>query len=344
MEKNNVLLIATTADKRDRLDGETVKCKLLRDYLYSIAEINVQSVDTDNWKKHVIYLFFAIIRLYVWSDVIVLSSADNGAHIFLKFLRLINSKKKVYYFVIGGSLSRNIKNKKWNIKEYKNIKRIYVESRLLDTELKAFGLTNVSVLKNFRKIKEFESQYKCTDDLKFVYYGRVIKEKGIEQAIDLITKLNIEGFKCTLDIYGQITDVYYELIQSKFTNEINYKGVISPDNKVEYEILSQYDVFIFPTEYPGECLPGALIDSYIAGLAVLASNWRYAKEYINDGENGIIFQFQDYNDMYNKSKELFDKKELLRFKNNSKMMSKEYMIDNVLNEFKKEILEIVDEK
>ena len=56
-----VLYIATTADNRNRLDGETIKCRLLREYLTEIKEIKVFSVDTDNWKKHIFKLVFFII-------------------------------------------------------------------------------------------------------------------------------------------------------------------------------------------------------------------------------------------------------------------------------------------
>ena len=43
-----VLYIATTADRRNRLDGETVKCRLLRNYLEKIEQIKLVSIDTDH--------------------------------------------------------------------------------------------------------------------------------------------------------------------------------------------------------------------------------------------------------------------------------------------------------
>jgi glycosyltransferase involved in cell wall biosynthesis len=124
-----------------------------------------------------------------------------------------------------------------------------------------------------------------------------------------------------------------------FEDNITYHGEIKPNNKDEYEILSQYDIFIFPTEYQGECLPGALIDCYIAGLAVIASNWKYAKEYINDGKNGYIFEYKNYEDMYNKTIRLIKSDKLEEFKEKSIELSKNYYIENILENFKKELLE-----
>ena len=334
-----VLFIATTADNRNRLDGETIKCRLLREYLNDIKEIKVFSVDTDNWKKHILKLVFLIIFYYFKSDEIIVSSADKGANIVLNFFRKIKTKKNIYYFVIGGSLSRNIKEKEWNIDTYKGVKNIFVEANTLKDDLNELQITNVDVLNNFRKVKKFKINYINDGKIKFVYFGRVIKEKGIEEAIKLIKKLNSENIDCTLDIYGQCKNEYLNEIKRMFDDNISYHGEIKPDSKTEYEILSKYDIFIFPTEYPGECLPGALIDCYISGLAVVASNWKYAKEYILENENGKIFEFKNYDDMYKKTIEMISDNSILKYKKKSKELSKNYILDNLLKNFKEELLE-----
>lgn len=334
-----VLFIATTADNRNRLDGETIKCRLLREYLNDIKEIKVFSVDTDNWKKHILKLVFLIIFYYFKSDEIIVSSADKGANIVLNFFRKIKTKKNIYYFVIGGSLSRNIKEKEWNIDTYKGVKNIFVEANTLKDDLNELQITNVDVLNNFRKVKKFKINYINDGKIKFVYFGRVIKEKGIEEAIKLIKKLNSENIDCTLDIYGQCKNEYLNEIKRMFDDNISYHGEIKPDSKTEYEILSKYDIFIFPTEYPGECLPGALIDCYISGLAVVASNWKYAKEYILENENGKIFEYKNYDDMYKKTIEMISDNSILKYKKKSKELSKNYILDNLLKNFKEELLE-----
>lgn len=334
-----ILYIATTADNRNRLDGETIKCRLLREYLKEIKDVEVLSVDTDNWKKHIIKLVYLVIINFLKCDDIIVSSADNGAHIVLDFFRRIRTKKNIFYFVIGGSLARNIEQKRWNSNTYSNLKHIYVEASTLKEDLNELNIHNVDILSNFRKVDKFNNRYQKSDHIKFVYFGRVIKEKGIEEAIKLVKRLNEEKIKCTLDIYGQCKEEYLKVIQEDFNQNIIYHGEIKPDHKTEYEILSQYDIFIFPTEHPGECLPGALIDCYIAGLAVVASNWKYAKEYILHNQNGKIFEYQDYNDMYIKTIELIKENKLEEYKQKSKELSKKYNLEELLVEFKKELME-----
>ena len=84
-------------------------------------------------------------------------------------------------------------------------------------------------------------------------------------------------------------------------------------------------------------MPGALIDCYISGLAVIASNWTYAKEYIEDGKNGVIFEYKNYEDMYNKAIEMIKDNKIESFKKRSSEISEKYLIENILSNFKEKI-------
>lgn len=334
-----VLYIATMATKRERFDGETTKCNLLKEYLDSLNEIKLTSIDTDNWQKRALLLVRQVLFSLPKNDMLIISAANRGAHIILTFLHRIKSRKPLYYFVIGGSLAEDIEKHHWKIQSYQKATKIYVESKKLKNALEKYSLKNVEVINNFKKIQTFTSQYKKTKNIKFVFYGRVIKEKGIEEAIKLVKRLNAENIASTLDIYGQCKNEYLKKLQTTFDHNIRYHGTLKPDHKTEYETLSAYDIFILPTEYPGECLPGALIDAYIAGLAVIVSNWQYAKEYVTDNKNGKIFQYGNYDDMYQKTVKLIREDNIQEYKQQSKELAKKYDIKNVLQEFRHVLLE-----
>lgn len=338
-QKQRILYIATMATKRKRLDGETTKCNLLKDYLNSINEFEFTSIDTDNWQKGVAQLTCRILSNYTKNDILIVSAANRGAHIILTFLDKVRNRKPLYYFVVGGSLAQDIKKHRWKIQPYQNATRIYVESNELKNALKKYGLTNIEVVPNFKKIKEFTPQYHKTNTTKFVFYGRVIKEKGIEEAIKLIKRLNAENITSSLDIYGQCTDEYLKKLKPSLNDSIKYHGVLEPNNKTEYETLSKYDIFILPTEYSGECLPGALIDAYISRLAVVVSNWKYAKEYVEDSKNGVIFQYGNYDDMYQKTISLIRENSIQKYKQRSRELAQQYNLEQVLLKFKTELLE-----
>ncbi len=326
-----ILFIASVASKRNRLDGETIKNRVFEKFLELQKNIKTKNIDTDNYKKHKISIALKIIFGLFWCDKVIISCSDEGANKVLKFLKKINFKKETYYFVIGGRLSKHITGNRWDLDDYKRITKIFVESKILADQLRGNGIMNIAVVRNFRNVNAFSNKYKKTDALRFVFYGRVIKEKGIEKAIKLVNDLHNSGLKSTLAIYGQIKEDYLRQLTPYLNEYIQYRGEIKPNGESEYEILSNYDIFIFPTEYPGECLPGSLIDARIAGLAVFSSKWEYAKEFINDGEDGVIFN-NNYNDMFSKAKMFFDDSFLSAIRKKSKKRAMEYSVEHVLSE------------
>ncbi|PAK44843.1 glycosyltransferase family 4 protein, partial [Peribacillus simplex] len=138
--------------------------------------------------------------------------------------------------------------------------------------------------------------------LKLVYFSRVLEEKGIELAIDAVNQINNNSKRVELDIIGPIQKEYKnkfnEILKNNKQKEINYKGVLQP-NEI-HENLSNYDVMVFPTYYASEGFPGVVIDAFISGLPVLASDWKYNQEFVTDNFTGSIFKTKDIDDLISK--------------------------------------------
>ena len=329
-----ILLAASTSKKKNRLDGVTIKSRVLEEFLLNQEGITLYSVDTDNYKRD----FFSIILKLIFGirkcDKIVICSSSPGAAKLLKFLRKIKCKKEIYYFVAGGVIGDKIRDHVYDIRNYACLTHIFVESEKLKKQLNNLSLNNVSQLNNFRYIKKFKNNYMNTNEYKFVFFARVNKQKGVEECIRVVQDINKKTkHHVTLDIYGQCTSEYLEELQKMFDENIHYKGAVTPNNKREYEVLSEYDVLLFPTKYYNEGLPGTIIEAYIASLAIVASEWKYAHEYISDSKNGYIFNFDDYNDFYQKVLKILDRKKIEKFKKYSKELSKKYNIEYLLSDF-----------
>lgn len=333
----NVLFLASVSLKNNRLDGVTIKSRTLYDWLVE-KNVHVNLVDTDKWNKNFFLIIYKIFIFLKKSDVIVICSADRGAYYALKLLNLFKVKKNIYYFVAGGRLGDRVVNKEYKINSYKKCTKIYVESEKIKNQLNSMNLNNIEVTNNFRKInfkKEVKELGICT---KFIYFGRVIPEKGIEDSLIVVNNLINKGYEISYDIYGEIDNDYLKYIEKYLNNNIIYKGTYIPDGYNEYELFSKYDALLFPTKYKGECLPGTLIEAYISGLAILASNWRYAKEYIEDDKVGYIFNFNDLKDFEIKlEKMLGNKEKVYAFKCNAQKFSENFNIDYVLNNFLEEL-------
>jgi glycosyltransferase involved in cell wall biosynthesis len=159
--------------------------------------------------------------------------------------------------------------------------------------LRGLGLVNVRVLPNFRKFDEGRQKLYAptTIPLKLVFYSRVVEEKGIELAIESVQQLNRDRdwkVKVVLDIYGPVAASYNERFFQilGLAQNATYKGVLNPDHAPD--TLQRYDLMIFPTFYEGEGFPGALVDASIAGLPVIASDWKYNREVLVDGLTGVL--------------------------------------------------------
>jgi len=337
----NILFLGSISLKRNRLDGVTVKSRCLKNWLDNKEGIKLKVIDTDNWTKNIIKICSEFINNIYKSDVIVISSAQRGANVLIKLLKIIRCKKDVYYFVAGGRLGKYMLSGIYNKKDYYFLKRIYVESDKIVKELHDCGLKNTIKILNFREFN-IEDSFKLNtnvnlmNNINFVFYSRVIKEKGIEDLIFAFNELKKKYRNIYLDIYGQVDDNYLEYLNTIKEEGVKYKGVIIPNNRDEYKILSEYDIFVLPTYYKGECLPGALIDAYISGLAIIASNWEYAQEYIADGTVGYIHKYKDLNDLMNKMEMLILNNDMIiKFKENSQKESIKFKVDNALEDFNK---------
>lgn len=131
--------------------------------------------------------------------------------------------------------------------------------------------------------------------LKLCTFSRVMREKGIEDAVNAVvsvnTALGIQAF--SLDIYGQVDGAqteWFDLLQKEFPPYIRYGGLVPFDKSVD--VLKCYFALLFPTYYEGEGFAGTLIDAYSAGVPVIASDWKYNAELVNE-DVGYVYPTMD---------------------------------------------------
>ena len=280
------------------LDGQTVKTKNVYSALCdSYGSENVFICDTYKIKERFVVVFFGLIDLFFRCDSIIMLPARNGVRIFtplFSFLKFLLNKK-IYYCVIGGWLSDFLSDKAYLSECIKKFDGVLVESQSMKTSLEGSGFLNVVVLPNFKRLKIVDTTSHKTPSeppYKLCTFSRVMKEKGIEDAINAVVKaneiLNTEAF--VLDIYGQIDAGYEERfseLMSCVPNCVNYKGCIPHD--MSTSVLSSYYALLFPTYYEGEGFAGTLLDAFASGLPVIASDWKYNGELVSS-DVGVIFE------------------------------------------------------
>ena len=166
--------------------------------------------------------------------------------------------------------------------------------------LESLGLVNnVFVMPNFKNmeiIKEKEMCFQEKPPFKVCTFSRVMKEKGIEDAVNAVSEINKFYGRAIyeLDIYGQIDlkqKKWFDNLCSTFPPFVKYRGIVPFDKSTQ--VIKNYYLLLFPTHYSGEGFPGTLIDSWSSGVPVIASNWKYNPELISNGKTGYIYNIFD---------------------------------------------------
>lgn len=329
------------------LDGQTIKTKTITNALQSIYGSNeINKIDTYYARKNIVLFLINLMKLHKKSQNIILFPGQNSL-IFCAFVLTILNMfhyRPIHYIVIGGWLPNYISQKKWLKRCLIKFKLIYVETNSMKQLLYKKGITNSVVMPNTKELNilsESNLLYPNDKPFKLCTFSRVIKEKGIEDAINEIKKFNDKHAKLvyTLDIYGQIDSEYkneFKNILNTTPNYIQYKGLIPFDKSVD--ILKNYYALLFPTYYKGEGLAGTLIDAMSSGVPVIASDWKYNTEIIKHKYTGLIFKTKN-NIEFAKCLEwiYIHQDEWNSFRKNCIKEAKKYSLNNIILILTKEL-------
>ena len=153
------------------------------------------------------------------------------------------------------------------------------------------GLTNVKWYPTSRPVPEID-QATLQDDkrcLRFVYVGRVCEAKGMHVLAKAAKGLPKD---VSVDVYGPWND---DLDRNVFDGcqNITYHGALKPEEVVP--TMQKYDASVMPTHYRGEGYPGAILESYFAGLPVIATRWQAIPEIVDESV-GILVEPKNADD------------------------------------------------
>ena len=348
MGKTNkkVGIIGHFGGKETILDGQTIKTKILYEELKKTTDWDIICVDTYYKKKNPFKLLKdTLLCLKSAQDIIVLLSR-NGMRIYFPLLSFYARKfqTRIYHDVIGGNLDTYVKQYT-RYREYLNLFKVnWVETEGLKRKLEKEGIRNCEVIPNFKRLKLANlelNEYK--EPYQFCIFSRVMKEKGIETAINAIQSINTEAERtvCTLDIYGRIDDGYkdqFEKVMGQTTMAIDYKGMVPYDQSVE--AIKKYYALLFPTYWDGEGFPGTIVDAFSAGIPVIGTDWNCNGEIIENKRNGILYPNEEIKDLKEAIKWLIDNKDsMTQMKKQCIESAKKYQPDEYIDRIVRKITE-----
>lgn len=157
------------------------------------------------------------------------------------------------------------------------------EHRIVTDKLKLIPGSGVN-LKNF-ELEEYPKQ----DNIEFIFIGRIMKEKGIEQYIETAKYITSKYKNTIFSIIGSCEEDYKQILNNLQEQKIiKYYGEqidVRPFIKKSY-------CTIHPSFYP-EGMSNVLLESSAMGRPVITTDRPGCKEIVDDGKTGFIVKSQD---------------------------------------------------
>ncbi len=324
-------------------DGQAVRTTIITNELYMrYGRENIAVVNTNAWKKHPFSFLFKTVKLYFTSEKVVVLPADNGFKVVVAIYDFLLKLKKrqLYDVVIGGYLPKLLEEKPKYINKLKKYKALFVQTDNLKKDLEKFGLDNIHILSNLKRLNTRKPEDLVLNGEKYLsvcILSRVSEDKGIEDAVNAVRLFNQKygEIRIKLDIYGMILPQYkerFEQLLSENKEFVSYNGVADYDKTVE--TLTPYFALLFPTYFHGEGFPGNMIDCFNTGLPVIATDWLYNKDVIQDGKNGILVPIKSPEALCEAIEVLYNDREFaLKLAKNNLVEAERYAPDEVMKEF-----------
>ena len=293
--------------------GDTMKNQLFLERFNQVYD-KVISIDTLNWKKRPWLIIKLVSVLLTHRKAIVIISANPGsADKLIRMIKCLHLSNDCYYWVVGGSFHKMIREGVFSASTYSFLKGIFVQGQSMVESLWESGLNNAVYVPNSKPIGHYGKKSARQDDkTHFVFLSRIEEYKGCTDILSSVDALNESGYQGKYDVsfYGRPSEdpayagQFSSLVRSH--PEVAYKGILNLRDVKNYDELASYDAMLFPSYWHGEGFPGVVIDAYIASLPIIASDWNFNKDVVEDGKTGWIVPVRDVEALAEKMKYVID--------------------------------------
>lgn len=191
--------------------------------------------------------------------------------------------------------------------------------------------TDSQKLQNSLQIKE--------TDFVFIFIGRLVADKGINELITAFTKLSKQSTKVKLLLVGPLEqelnpiskETLFEIKQNSSIISVGYQDVVR-------DYLALADVLVFPSYREG--FPNVVLQAGAMGLPSIVSDINGCNEIIGDNHNGIIIPVKNEIAIFDAMQLLLEDEKTFRFLQSNARASIESRFDQqvvwnaLLNEYK----------
>ena len=140
-----------------------------------------------------------------------------------------------------------------------------------------------------------------SDNINFLFVGRVMKEKGIDELLVAASRLVNRGYKCHLDVVGWCEEEY-ESILDKYQCEgwLTYHGFQTDVRP----FIEKCHCFVLPSWHEG--MANTNLESAASGRPVITTNIHGCLEAVEDGVTGFLVEKQNEDSLYETMRKFID--------------------------------------
>lgn len=159
-------------------------------------------------------------------------------------------------------------------------------------------------------LEEFAPTVPPTDPLRFLFIGRLLREKGVIEFFHAARMVREAGAMCEFWLVGSADD-NPGAISEKFIREYEKHGIVKwlgYQNDMP-SILRQTSVFVLPSWREGK--PRSTMEAMAAGRAVITTDVPGCRETVQHGENGFLVPVRDEDAMARAMRTFVDNPDLV---------------------------------
>ena len=141
----------------------------------------------------------------------------------------------------------------------------------------------------------------------FLYVGRIVSDKGVNELVDAFGKLHALNPHCRLVLVGKMEENLDPLKPSTLKIILALKGIRAVGEKRNDELIAWYaasDCFVLPSYREG--FPNTVLEAGAMGLPSIVTDINGSREIVENGKNGIIIPPKDENALIEAMQQMLD--------------------------------------
>ena len=185
-----------------------------------------------------------------------------------------------------------------------------LQNHITSKPMKVLGYGNIKGVDMIRfsrrpEVISIANNIRQTDKFTFIFVGRIVRDKGINELIEAFHKLHDNYPQARLILVGQYEKELDPINDETIDRIENHPSIEFVGPKINDALLSYYaasDCFVFPSYREG--FPNTVLEAGAMGLPSIVTDINGSREIIEDGKNGLIIPSKDVSALYEAMKKM----------------------------------------